>query len=89
MTAAIDICGVLVQARPERLAEVGDRLAAIPGVEVHAQDPQGRLVVIVEPSDGRRTIDTVSGLGEVEGVVATSLVYQYLEDDEIEQESAS
>jgi len=86
---AIDICGVLVQARPERLAEVGKRLGAIPGVEVHAEDPNGRLVVTVEASPGRRTIDTVSGLGAVEGVVATSLVYQYADDDMREKESAS
>lgn len=89
MTAAIDICGVLVQTRPERLAEVGQQLAAIPGVEVHAQDPQGRLVVTVESTPGRSTIDTVSGLGVVEGVVATSLVYQYADGDKREQESAS
>jgi nitrate reductase NapD len=86
---AIDICGVLVQARAERVPEVRERLTRIPGVEVHAATEDGRLVVTVEGSVEHPTLDTISGLIDVPGVAATSLVYQYSDHQEREQESAS
>jgi nitrate reductase NapD len=86
---AIDICGVLVQTRGEKVREVRERLVRIPGVEVHAATDDGRLVVTVEGSDEHPTLDTISGLIDVPGVAATSLVYQYSDHHEREQESAS
>lgn len=86
---AIDICGLLVQTRAERLSEVRERLSLIPGVEVHAATEDGRLVVTVEATDEHSTLDTITGLVDVPGVAATSLVYQYSDHQEREQESAS
>ena len=86
---AIDICGLLVQARAERVSEVRARLARLPGVEVHAATEGGRLVVTVEGTMGHPALDTITGLVDVPGVVATSLVYQYSDHHEREQESAS
>jgi len=86
---AIDICGLLVQTRAERLSEVRERLSRIPGVEVHAATEDGRLVVTVEATDEHSTLDTITGLVDVPRVAATSLVYQYSDHQEREQESAS
>ncbi len=43
MTQAAEICaisGVVVRALPEQLTDVTRQLEALPGVEVHACDPQ-------------------------------------------------
>jgi len=85
----IDICGLLVQARAERVSEVRERLARIPGVEVHAVTEDGRLVVTVEGTEHHPTLDKINTLVAVPGVAATSLVYQYSDHQEREQESAS
>jgi periplasmic nitrate reductase NapD len=85
----LDICGVLVSARQDNLPQVRWQLAQIPGVEVHAVTANGRLVVTVEGGAGRSTVDTVSGLLDVAGVLATSIVYQHSEFAETQQESAS
>jgi len=85
----IDICGVLVRSRSENVPEVRGRLEKIPGVEVHATSSDGRLIVTVEGGPDRNTLDTVTDLLNVQGVIATSLVYQYSDSDETEQESAT
>lgn len=86
---AIDICGLLVQTRAERVSEVRERLARMPGVEVHAATDDGRLVVTVEGTAQHPALDTITGLVDVPGVAATSLVYQYSDHQAREQESAS
>ncbi|OSM06180.1 putative NapD family protein [Magnetofaba australis IT-1] len=65
--------------------------AYLDGVEIHAGEESGKLVVTVEDPDYRRCIDTVSELAYVEGVLSTALVYQHMENDEdaTEEESAS
>jgi len=87
--SAIDICGVLVHVRADQAEEVRGRLERIPGVEVHAVAPQGRLVVTVEGQTPGSTVDTINGLSDVEGVLATSLVYQHTDHEEPKQESAT
>jgi len=85
----IDVCGVLVRTRSEKAKQVQDRLERIPGVEIHAATDDGRLVVTVEGAPGRNVLDSVTGLLDVPGVIATSLVYQHTDSDETEQESAT
>ena len=83
-----NICGVLVRARPGNARAVGERLDALPGVQVHARSEDDRLVVTVEDSGKYRCVDTISSFNDVEGVIATSLVYQQTDHDE-QQEPAS
>jgi len=87
--SVLDICGVLVRARDEQAQQVRERLQRIPGVEVHAVAEQGRLIVTVEGQGEGSTLDTINRLAGVEGVLATSLVYQHTDHEEPEQESAS
>ena len=83
----MNICGVLVHARPERAGEVGRALAAMPGVEIHAVGGDGRLVVSVEDTPGSFTADVMAGFHRVEGVINAALVYHHCESDEdLEQE---
>jgi nitrate reductase NapD len=65
------------------------RLEALPGVAVHAATADDRLVVTVEDAPGRRCLDTVTQLHDIEGVLSTSLVYQHtLQESAHPQESA-
>ena len=52
----MNISGVLVRAWPGTLNPVKAALNALDGVEVHATEPDGRLVVTVEEAD--RTVGT-------------------------------
>lgn len=88
MSAEYNVCGVLVHTRPGNVEEVKDRLAALPGVEVHAATEEGRVVVTVEDIPERLAIETISDIFQTEGVINASLVYQYTDDEDLPQESA-
>jgi len=83
-----NICGVLVHTRPGNVEDVKSRLAALPGVEVHAATEEGRVVVTVEDTRERLAIDTISDIFQTAGVINASLVYQYTDDEDLPQESA-
>lgn len=85
----INLCGVLVHARPTEAEAVRDRLTGFPGTEVHALSDDGRLVVTVEDRGKYRCVDTISQFNDVEGVISTSLIYQYTDNEPHAQESAS
>lgn len=86
---SIGICGVLVHARPDAVDAVGDALQALPGVEVHGANADGRIVVTVEDRGDRRVVETITAFHDIRGVLAASIVYEHSENDEPEQESAS
>ena len=82
----MNISGVVVHSKPENVANVQRQLTALPGVEVHAVGDDGRMVVTVEEGSDRKMADTVSGLQNLEGVIAASMVYHHFEDLEDENE---
>lgn len=81
----MNIAGVVVHARPEKLAGVETQLLTLPGVEVHATTDDGRMVVTVE-DEAPRLADTVMGLQDVDGVLSTSLIYHHFEESEQAQQ---
>ena len=81
----MNIAGVVIQARPEKLAGVEAQLLGLPGVEVHATAEDGRMVVTVE-DEAPRLADTVRGLQDVDGVLSASLIYHLFEDSEQAQQ---
>lgn len=77
-----NICGVLVHADPSCLLPTCDALSALPGVEIHEQSDDGRLVVTVEDSAEAMAVATLAKLHEVPGVASAALVYHHCETDE-------
>ena len=58
-----EIASILVQARPERLAEVEAAIVALAGCEIHGRDPRGKLVVVIDAPDAgasARTLNTIA-----------------------------
>lgn len=83
----MNISGVIVRARPERQGDVRASLLAIPGVELHLEGDGGRMVLTVEDGASWSTEDSLLKVHQVEGVLATSLVYQF-NDDSMQVNSA-
>ena len=76
----VNISSVILRARPEKLGRVRNDLAAIPGVEIHADGNDGRLVLTIEDGEGYAPADVFLKLRELDGVISASLVYQYCDD---------
>ena len=76
----MNISSVILRARPEKLGGVRNGLAAIPGVEIHADGNDGRLVLTIEDGEACAPPDVFRKLHELDGVISASLVYQYCDD---------
>jgi nitrate reductase NapD len=70
------IAGIVVHARPENRDAVAERLVLLRGVEVHAINEAGKLVVTVEEEPGERfIIDRITEINNTEGVINAALVF--------------
>ena len=70
-----EIASILVQARPERLAEVEVAITAMPGCEIHGCDPRGKLVVVVEAPDAGGLGTILNDIQSMPNVVSAALVF--------------
>jgi nitrate reductase NapD len=70
-----EIASVLVQARPERLADAEAAIAALAGCEIHARDPRGKLVVVIEASSSAAIGSALNAIGLLPDVLSAALVF--------------
>ncbi|MTD37738.1 chaperone NapD [Erwinia sp. CPCC 100877] len=76
MNSDWQVCGLMVQTRPEDVATVASALNALPGSEVAASDAEtGKLAVVMEAASGRALLNNIESARELAGVLAVSLVY--------------
>ncbi|WP_081894674.1 chaperone NapD [Ruegeria halocynthiae] len=76
----MNICGCLAHVAPEQAQAAAQTFNDTPGVEVHAQDDDGRFVVVVEDTPTRLASETIMDLHLVPGVVSLTLTYHHFED---------
>jgi len=78
----MNLSGILIVARLERLTAVIRALDALPGVEVHQVDEAtGRIVVVQEAEDILAEIEGLKRIKALPHVVMAEMVYHYLADD--------
>ena len=73
----VQIASAIVHALPGRIGRLRTQLAGLPGVEIHAETPDGRFIVTVEDSAGSSAGDTLLALHRIEDVLAAALVSHY------------
>ena len=73
-----NICGCLVHTMPAKAATVIQAIELIPGCEVHANQ-DGRIVVTVEDTDGKRASDQIMEMHQIPGVLTVTLTYHHFE----------
>ena len=74
----IHLSGVVVHAHPKNCNAVKNSLLRLPGVEVHAINNDGRMVVTIEDSPANM-IQTMNAFQDIKGVISASLIYHHLE----------
>ncbi|MEE9358593.1 chaperone NapD [Candidatus Vondammii sp. HM_W22] len=77
----MNMCSVIVNAKPENCSVVQTRLEELPGVEVHGGGGEGKLIVTVEDGEDITAGDTMLSLNSIEGVISSTLIYHYGGDD--------
>ncbi len=77
----MNISSALVHAHPDNASAVSERLIALPGVQVHGISPEGKLIVTIESDDDDSTLATYTRIGQLEGVLAAAMTYNYSESE--------
>lgn len=76
----VHIVSLLVQAWPDRVEEIASTLGEKSGLEAYPTEAPGRLIVTVEAESDGALVDAMSLIGDVDGVLSTSLVFHQLEE---------
>jgi nitrate reductase NapD len=82
------ISSLVVQAKPELLAQVKNQLESLPETEVVGQSEQGKLVVLLDTRDNRRAADRITQIQNTPGVLSATLIYQYDDHHETQVEDS-
>ncbi len=84
----MNISSAILHIAPLRLAEARHALLAMSGVEIHAESPEGKMIVVLEDDDLEKAANKYVALHGVPGVASVAMVYQY-SDDELETEEVA
>lgn len=76
----MNICGCLVNVARDRLPIAREHMDRMPGVEVHAEVEDGRLVVVVEDTEDSFASDRIMSLHQIPGVISLTINYHHFED---------
>ncbi|MEP3601318.1 MAG: chaperone NapD [Stappiaceae bacterium] len=84
----INICGCLVHATLNRVADVIAAIETAEGSEVHGHDA-GRIVVTVEDTKTKRASEQIMDMHQIPGVLTVTLTYHHFEELTDTAQSAS
>ena len=77
----MNISSAIVHAKPGTADTVHTRLAAIPGVEVHAVSDEGKMIVTLEGANDAATVATFEAISTLADVMSAAMVYHQVESD--------
>lgn len=75
MDATLHIASLLVHARPQYLTSLKDNLRLLPGLELHQESPEGKLVVVLEAESESQILTRLEQINSLPGVLNAALVY--------------
>lgn len=74
-----EIASVIVQVRPDRLADVEAAILTLAGCEIHGRDRQGKLIVVVDAVDAGALGSTLNTIALLPHVYSASLVFHTID----------
>ena len=79
------ICSLVLQAKPQHLSSVCASLNEMQGVEVHVQGENGKMVVSIDHPSREYCSDAMTKMSLINGVMSSSLVFEYQEELDADQ----
>jgi len=80
LSEMIEICGVLIHAKPGFIDGVQKELLTMPGVEIHEATDNNRLIVTVERVGKASLSDSLSAFNSIPNVLSATLIYEHAEE---------
>jgi len=75
----VHISSMVVHAMPDYLVDVRKNIEELPGAEIHAESPNGKLVVVLESQTQTYITDVIEKIACLDHVMSTALVYHQIE----------
>jgi nitrate reductase NapD len=82
----MNISSAILHIVPDRLVEAREALLKLSGLEIHAESPEGKMVVVLEDDDLESAANKYVTLHGMPGVASVAMVYQYSDDESVETE---
>lgn len=73
------ISSLVVHARPELAADIGARIARLPGADVQPCDVAGKLIVVLETPGTTEIVERLNVIHDLPGVISAALIYHHWE----------
>jgi len=78
----MDVSGIVIACKPERLAETKVSVNALEWAEVHHEDPKGRIVATIEAQSTKESEERLHQLQQLPNVLSAQLAGYYPEVEE-------
>jgi len=75
----VHISSMVVHAMPDHLSDVKTNIEKLPGAEIYAESPNGKLVVVLESQTQTYITDVIEKIACLDHVMSTALVYHQIE----------
>ena len=72
----LHITSLVVHSTARRAEGVGAFVATLPGAQVHAVSPNGKLIVTLEAASGGDILEQIAKIQHTDGVLSAAVVYQ-------------
>ena len=82
----MSIYSLVVHSRPEDIRSVSKELEKKQGVEIHGTNEKGKIIVSLDHPDRGYCSDTIMSFHAIDGVLNSSLIYEYFIDDKDSEE---
>jgi nitrate reductase NapD len=77
----MNISGIVVHAHPANTPALRGQLAVLSGVEVHAVQEDGRMVITIEDTPEVGPAETLMRVQNLPGVLSAAMIYNYCDED--------
>ena len=77
--SVLNISSAIVYAKPGQVAAARVGLLQVPGVEVHAETDDGKMVVSIESDNDRSAVDVYGAIERIESVLSVAMIFQQTE----------
>lgn len=83
----MNICSVIVNAKPKKAPEISKLLAEMEGVDVYGGVEEGKIITTLEDCGEKALADKMAALNNIKGVIDVAMIYhQEASDTEMEEE---
>jgi len=82
----MNICSVIVNAKPKNAPKIRDILVAMDGVDVFGGVEEGKLITTLEDSGEKALADKMAALNDIKGVIDVAMIYHQEANDKAMEE---